>query len=193
VADEFDYLEAALRWDSGDRGRSLALLYGLRRRSPALAGVAESAAACSGELGSGPPLLDALPPPLPFALTSAAAALGALFLFLASRSKRREGRREGEGRGAAHRARLKALALLLVLASVVLAILAGAALSERRTVYAVLWTDSLLLVPSPVAEGRVTVTRGTAARVRGETSGYVGLVLADGLAGWAPRDAVYYY
>ncbi len=64
---------------------------------------------------------------------------------------------------------------------------------ERHRRFAVVWTDRLLLVPSPLATGYVEVARGSAARVRGEAEGYVGLVLSGGLEGWAPEKSVYYY
>ncbi len=177
------YLEAALRWDGGERGRALAVLYGILRRQPGAADARRAADACSGELGSGPPLLDALPPPLPFALGGIVFLVLALSLALASRLAARRKRRP---------IMLASAILALALALGSLGAVGVSSLEHRRR-FAVVWTDRLLLVPSPLAHGYVELTRGSAARDRGGTAGYVGLVLGDGLAGWAPKKSVYYY
>jgi hypothetical protein len=177
------YLEAALLWDGGDRGRALALLYGILRQRSDAVDVRRAADACSGELGSGPPLLDALPPPLPFALGGIVFLVLASSLALASRLAARRKRRPVMLASAI-------LALALALGSLCAS---GVSVLERRRQFAVVWTDRLLLVPSPLAQGYVVLTRGSAARVRGGTAGYVGLVLGDGLEGWAPKKSVYYY
>ncbi|HTX74432.1 MAG TPA: hypothetical protein VMC79_16490 [Rectinemataceae bacterium] len=172
------YLGAALKWEAGDRAAALALLYGLVRAQPGFAAAVAAARFCSGELGSGPPLLDTLPSPVLFAMGGTLSLAGALILLVLSR------RRKGVLGAAA--------ALSLALAIVALG-LAGISASERARSYAVVWTDRLLVVPSPRDTGFVDLVPGSAARVRGETAGYVALVFGDGLAGWAPRDCVYYY
>ena len=181
LADDRDgrYLEAALRWESGERGPALALLYGLLRSHPGFADARQAAEACAGELGSGAPLLDALPPPLPFALGGILPLAASLFFFFAARRKRGPALAATAG-------------LCLVLAAGSLA-LSGLSALERRRSYAVVWTDRLLVVPSPSARGYVELPLGSAARIRGAAPGYVGLVFGDGLAGWAPRESVYYY
>ncbi|MDA8426058.1 MAG: hypothetical protein M0Z80_07955, partial [Treponema sp.] len=206
------YLEAALRWDDGERARALALLYGIMRRHLGASEAVRAAGACSGELGSGPPMLDALPPPAPFELAGLAflasalafAALSAARRVASRKAARASGeigaqpRRQAAGTAAASgepgpsRPRAFFAIFLAVLAFLCLGAAAFSAL-ERRNHYAVVWTDSLLLVPSPLARGKVEVIRGSAARVRGGTSDYVGLELADGLSGWAPKKYVYYY
>jgi hypothetical protein len=173
-------LEAGLRWELGERGRSLALLYGLLRREPDSAGLSALAAACSGELGCASPLLDSLPSPTIFEAAGAAALLASATLFFASRRGRRR-------------------LLLSVLAACALALglaaggLAVAAAKERGQSYAVIWTDRLLSVPSPLAEKALPLVRGSTAKVRGRSSGFVGLVLGQGVAGWVREDEVYFY
>lgn len=173
------YLEATLLWEGGDRGRALALLYGLVRRRPLFGDARRAAQACAGELGAGSPLLDSLPPPQFFALGGIVFLVSALLFFFVAR------RRRGSGRGAA-----AALCLAVAVAGIGLAC---ASALERRGRFAVIWTDRLLVVPSAASQGYVDLPRGSAARVRGAADGYVGLVLGDGLAGWAREDSVYYY
>ena len=172
------YLEAALRWDEGEKGLSLSLLYGILRLHPGASDASRAAEACSGELGAGPPLLDALPPPAPFAWG------GAILLALASSLIPAVRRR---------RPALLAPALLALALAIGCFAASGVSSMERHRRFAVVWTDRLLLVPSPLATGYVEVARGSAARVRGEAEGYVGLVLSGGLEGWAPEKSVYYY
>ncbi|HUW40579.1 MAG TPA: hypothetical protein VMV90_06175 [Rectinemataceae bacterium] len=195
------YLEAALCWDGGERGRALALLYGIMRRYIGSSAAARAAAACSGELGSGPPLLDALPPPMPFelagffllALALAFAARSAALRLASRRASRRIAPVSGEA-GSPRRPPALSAAVLLAAALALLCFgAAGVSALERQSRYAVVWTENLILVPSTLARAKVEVIRGSAARVRGLTAAYVGLELADGLSGWAPKKYVYYY
>ncbi|HRZ66090.1 MAG TPA: hypothetical protein P5133_14255, partial [Spirochaetia bacterium] len=172
-------LEAGLRWELGERGRGLSLLYGLLRRKPGSTALKELAAACSGELGSGPPLLDSLPSPTSFEAVGAVALLGAFALFLSSRRSRRP-------------LRAAAAACLLGL-SLAAAGLSLAAAGQRRRSFVLLWSDSLLPVPSPLAEGALPLAKGSTAELRGRSSGYVGVTLAQGLSGWVREADVYYY
>ena len=189
---EAAFLEAGLLWESGDRGRSLAILCGLARRGSgrleaadgsreALASVASRlAAACSGELGAGPPLLDDLPRPRLFLGLALPALLLALVLFLVSfRSSRRPIQR--------------AAAVLALAATLAAGGLGFASFLERRQARALLWTDRLLPVPSARAEASLPLAPGTTARVRGGSSGYVGVQLADGVSGWVRSGDLYFY
>jgi hypothetical protein len=209
-------LEAGLLWETGDRGKSLALLYGVLRYAPSTKGANEIAAACSGELGSGPPLLDALPPPAPFAAVAGFFVLLSLGLFLASRRRPRAaaggaawGRGTVPGKPVAVkssafankrsvRSAAAVSALILSLATTSLALISA---EERRERYAIIWADRLFLVPSSQAEGSLPVTRGAAAKLRGQPSmrtpgsdrEFVGVRLADGVGGWIRRDELYFY
>jgi hypothetical protein len=186
-------LEAGLRWESGERGRALSLLYGLLRRAPRSRGVREIASACAGELGSGPPQLDGLPPPGPFVAAAAILALLTLGFSFAS------GRSEGRGRATstvpprARRPLFIAAAACFAALSLATACLAFASVVQRRERYAIVWTDRLLLVPSDAADVVLPVVRGSAARLRGQSPEFVGVILADGVAGWVHREEIYYY
>ncbi len=182
---EASFLEASLYWDGGERARALALLYGILRRAPGTEGVAEAALACSGELGSGPPMLGSLPPPPRFWLGACTAGLASLLLLaLALPGRRRPARSHPV---------LIAAAAIMAAAALSSGALGLASSREQARVYAVAWTESLIAVPSPLAQGRVEIRRGVAGRIMGEAPGYVGIVLADGLSGWVPRESVYYY
>ena len=103
---------------------------------------------------------------------------------------------------------LRAAAACVAALSLAFAGFAVASAAQRREPYVVIWTDRLLLVPSDAAETYVPVPRGSAARLQGQSSRakpqkasihhpgngeFIGVVLADGVAGWVRRDEVYYY
>jgi hypothetical protein len=71
--------------------------------------------------------------------------------------------------------------------------LALASAVERREALAVVWTEKLRTVPSGKSELSIAVIKGSTARLRGSFGTYEGVVLADGVEGWAPRDSLYFY
>jgi hypothetical protein len=179
-------------------GKELAGLYSALRRAPPFSDAArkarKAALARAAELGLPPPMSDALPPPGFFewpAAVAAAAALGFLASWAAGSRKRRGSGsppRGGQRRGGRGFASAALLALALTLGALGLA-----SASERREALAVVWTDSLLVVPSPQSELRVAVTRGSTARARGFSGAYASVVLEDGTEGWTARDSLYFY
>jgi hypothetical protein len=164
-----------------DGGRTLAALYGALRRAPPLSREARAASkaalARASELGTGPPLVDALPPPACFFWPSFAVALMGLSLFSVSRF---------------HAGKTRAAVALLAL-SIASAAFGFASMAERKRSFAVVWTDSLLTVPSAAAERSVTVVKGSTARIRGAYGAFESVVLGDGVEGWAPRDSLFWY
>ena len=90
------------------------------------------------------------------------------------------------GRGA-----LAAGALLAL--SIASAAFGFASIAERKGSFAVVWTDSLLTVPSAAAERSVTVVKGSTARIRGAYGAFESVVLGDGVEGWAPRGSLFWY
>jgi hypothetical protein len=164
-------------------GRALAAIYGAYRRAPPFskeARVAKKAAlARASELGTAPPLRDALPPPAFFAWPAFIVAFMGLALFIVSRLGRRPGRLVAAG------------ALLAV--AIALGAFGLAASLERRERYAVIWADSLRTVPSAEAERSVKLLRGSTARARGSSGAYESVLLPDGIEGWALRDSLFWY
>jgi hypothetical protein len=195
-------LKASLLWASGSRGEALSVLYGISRASPADREAAELSSAAAKALGTGPALGDDLPPPRPFiaiALGLAAAALGLGLLSLRRPGSRRSwlpGRWKAgrEPRGEASKALpLRAAAVFALVLALGSGGLGLASSLERRTSYAVAWTDRAYAVPSPLSEGSSVLVKGATGRVVGRTEGYVCLKFEDGSIGWAPRDSVYFY
>jgi hypothetical protein len=177
-------------WDRGEKAKALAELCGILRRAQPLSSRAsearKAALACAALLGTGAPMLDPLPAPSIFALASLFVALLALSLFLVSRFG------VGKRGGRPWRGALLHLAPLLAL-SLALAFGALASAGERRQKYAVIWADSLYVVPSDKSELRAGVARGTTARLRVLAGDFAGLSLADGIEGWARLDSLYWY
>lgn len=174
---------AAALWSRGEKGRALAELYRSLREAPPLSRRARTARAAallrSSELGTGMPLLDALLPWQYFgALAFIVASIG-LGLFISARKRRR-------------RAGWSSLTatLTVILALSVLGFISAA---ERKQNYAVLWAEELRTVPSSKSELRISVLRGTTARIRGSFGAYAGVILADGVEGWTPRDTLFPY
>jgi hypothetical protein len=176
----------------GEAGARLASLYGSMRRSLSFERsyreADEAALALLASLGlsrgEGEPMLDALPPPKAF-LAIALAFLAAAILVAALAARRR-------GRDAPRR-RPPAAAIVLAAIVVVAVVLAGVAEVERFSSFAVAWTDSVRLIPSPNARMEIGVSRGSTARLRGESSGFSGLVFADGVEAWTPSESVFKY
>lgn len=176
----------------GEAGARLASLYGVMRRSLNFERSYREADAEASALlsslglpkGEGEPMLDALPPPKAF-LAIALPFLAASILVAALAARRR-------GRDAPRR-RPPAAAIVLAAAVAVAVVLAGVAVAERFSSFAVAWTDSVRLIPSPNARMEIGVSRGTTARLRGESSGFAGLVFADGVEAWTPSDSVFKY
>jgi hypothetical protein len=136
--------------------------------------------ACEVLLGTDPPFLDPLPSPFFFAIAAALVAFIGAALFIVSK---RGARRARGARGAP---------FLLALAFVIAGFGAAAA-AERRERYAVIWADSLSSVPSAKSELTVSIIKGSTARLRGKVGAYAGLVLPDGVEGWATLDSLYWY
>jgi len=200
---------ARLLWEKDERGAALASLYGtMRRELPFERAYREADAASraisavlarerAGESGAGEPLLDALPPPVAFlvpavVLAASAALVAALGQTRARRRKRRD-EREKILAGERARPRARAAAIALLAAALLALALCLASALERRSSYAVVWTDQISVIPSAQAELRIRVPLGATARERGESSGFVGLVLADGVEAWAPSESVFTY
>jgi hypothetical protein len=181
-------LEAGLLWKAGSRGSALAELYGLLRTRPGDTRAAKTAAALQKQIGTGPACRDALPEPRAFLWPGlcAIAATGAFLIPALVLRKKRPGKRRW-------RPALGAAAGLLGLAGAVLLALALVSGLERHDRYAVVWTDRIFTVPSPLAEGSEEVVRGSSALVIGRTQGYIGLRFADGSMGWAREESVYLY
>jgi hypothetical protein len=177
--------EAAL-WARGEEGAALALVYGRLRRAPPLSREARDArrvaVSCAELLGTEAPILDSLPPPSCFLVLAACATFAALALFILSR---RSAARRPFGRGAS-------TLTLVGLAIVFLGLGLGSAL-ERRRAYAVVWADSLKIVPSALSELSVSVVKGSTARLMGRSGGYLSLALADGVEGWASPESTFFY
>jgi hypothetical protein len=176
--------KAAETWARGDRGSALAQVYGALRRAPPLSREAndakKAALACASLLGTSPPVLDALPSQIYFAIAALLVAFAGLSLFMVSKVSGHASRN------------LKGEAALLFLALVLCGFYALSA-AERREKYAVIWTDSLRTVPSAQSELSVAVAKGSTARLRGFAGPYAGVVLADGVEGWASRDSLFWY
>jgi hypothetical protein len=174
--------KAAALWDRGEYGKALAFLYGKLRMAPPLSREARdakrAAAACSALLGTGPPLLDALPPPKYSVIAASLATIAGSALFITA-GRRARGRR--------------AAGLALLVLAFALAGLSFASAAERREKYAVIWADSLRTVPSALSELSIYVLKGSTAKLTGQAGAYLGLILADGVEGWAPRDSIYFY
>lgn len=181
-------LEAATRWELGDKAAALALLLAQVRRAAFPGELRRAASELSASLGAGPPLLDALPSPvLMLILGLVPACLGGVGLFLGLR----RGRKEGEPtRGRGGPLVLRLVLLIVVLLGLALCL---ASLRERRTEYGVVWTDRLLAIPSDKAEGGIGLVPGQCGRLIGEAPGYRGLRFPDGTVGWAPLESVYSY
>jgi hypothetical protein len=176
----------------GDGGRALAELYGSLRRAPPLSREARAARKAAlvraSELGTGPPLLDALPPPSYFFWPSFAVALTGLSLFSVSRKRARKAISEGPLGRTARAAGGALLALCIALCSFGLA-----STAERKEHFAVIWTDRLLTVPFAAAEHPLAVVRGSTARARDSFGAFESVALGDGVEGWAPRDSLFWY
>jgi hypothetical protein len=187
----------AAAWARGDKSHALAELYAALRRAPPFSrevrDARKAALFCSAELGTGMPLLDVLPPPSFFIWPAFAVALTGLSLFTASRlqgrGRDRASRRDRALSGLGSRV---SLAIFLAL-SLAFAALALASAVERREALAVVWTEKLRTVPSGKSELSIAVIKGSTARLRGSFGTYEGVVLADGVEGWAPRDSLYFY
>jgi hypothetical protein len=177
---------------SGDGGRALAELFGTLRRAPPLSREARAARKAAlvraSELGTGPPLLDALPPPAYFFWPAFTVALTGLSLFSVSRLRARKASAGAPLRHAALAAGGALLALSIALCS-----LGFASAAERKERFAVIWTDSLQTVPSDASEHPVAVVKGSTARTRGISGAFESVVLGDGVEGWAPRDSLFWY
>jgi hypothetical protein len=175
-----------------DGGRALAELYGALRRAPPLSREARAARKAAlvraSELGTDPPLLDALPPPAYFFWPAFAVALTGLSLFSVSRIRARKARSEAPLGRAALAAGGALLALCIALCSFGLA-----SAAERKEGFAVIWTDSLLTVPFAAAEHPVAVVRGSTARTRGSFGAFESVALGDGVEGWALRVSLFRY
>jgi hypothetical protein len=176
----------------GEAGAKLASLYGAMRRllpfERAYREADEAALSLLASLGlsrgEGEPMLDALLPPkafLPIALAALAASI--LVTVLAARRGGRDGPRR----------RPPAAAIVLALIGVAAVALAGVATVERFSSFAVVWTDNVRLIPSSNARMEIGVSRGSTARLRGESSGFSGLVFADGVEAWTPSASVFKY
>jgi hypothetical protein len=165
-------------------GAALAALYHALRQAPPLSPASRNAKKAAleraSELGTGLPLLDLLPPPPWFLLPAGLALLGWL------------GRRFLPGRGRKRDKLLSPPGLLLAL-SLALALAGLAAALERRASYAVVWTDTLRIVPAADSELFVKVVKGSTARSRGSSGGFESLVFPDGVEGWAARESLYWY
>ena len=181
---------ASALWNRGEGGKALAFLYGRLRRAPPLSREAydarKAAVSCSRILGTSPPFLDALPPPLYFAIAASLATLMGLALFILERRRARG----VLGRRAPASSRGFAGSAILALA---LAFLSVASAAERRVEYAVVWADSLRTVPSALSELSIPVVQGSTARLRGRSGDYASVALADGVEGWVPLDSIFFY
>jgi hypothetical protein len=174
--------EAARLWRRGEKGEALAELYGLSRERPYDERLSALSAACELSTGAGPRLRDSLPPPRLFLLGMFPALLLAAGLFFAHR------RGGGKARPPLLVGALLAAALALLLLGFSLA-----AASERGARYAVVWSEEAFVVPSALAEGRLSLVRGSTARVMGHSPGYVGLRFPDGSSGWVHAELVAFY
>lgn len=123
------------------------------------------------------PLLDGLPPWPYFALPACVVASLGLGLFLFARKR---GPRVGA----------PAVALAFALA---LGVFASISAAERRQSFAVLWAQELRTIPSAKSELRISVVRGTTARLGGSFGSFERVILADGVEGWTPRDTLFLY
>lgn len=177
-------LEACLLWARGEKGRALAIVYGLARRHEGGPGLGLLAKEASALLGAGKPAAKLLPRASLILVPAAVLFLAFLGFLLAGARAPRTGVRKPLLRGAAGLCLLTALGLGLF---------AGASLLEDKAEYAVVWTDTLYSVPSALAEGREIVLKGSSARIIGASPDYIGLRMEDGRVGWAPRDSVFSY
>ncbi len=177
-------LEACLLWAKGEKGRALGIVYGMARRHEGGPGLSLLAKEASALLGAGKPATKLLPKASLILVPAALLVLAFLGFLLAGARAPRTGVRKPLLRGAAGLCLLTALGLGLF---------AGASLLEDKAEYGVVWTDTLLSVPSALAEGREIVLKGSSARIIGASPDYVGLRMEDGRVGWAPRDLVFPY
>lgn len=177
-------LEACLLWVKGERGRALAIVYSLSRHHEGGGDLASLSREAAELMGAGKPASKVLPRASLILIPVLVLSLAALGFLLAGIRAPRRGARKPLLKGAFGLCLLTALGLGLF---------AGASLLEDRAQYAVVWTDTLLPVPSALAEGREIVQKGSSARVMGSSPDYVGLRMEDGRVGWAPRDSVYPY
>ena len=115
-----------------------------------------------------------------FAIAALLVAFAGLTLFIVSKVNGRASRN------------LKGEVTLLFLALVFSGFYALSA-AERQEKFAVIWTDSLRTVPSAQSELSVAGAKGSTARLRGFAGPYAGVVLADGVEGWASRDSLFWY
>jgi hypothetical protein len=136
-------------------------------------------------LGPNDILLDALPPPKLFITIAVLCAAAALLTFLVFR--RRNDRPE--------RKPVVRLVLPLVLCAVfICAVLLGLASAlERRTVYAVVWTNEARAIPSAQAELVITIDPASTARLGSSAAGFSSLTFADGVEAWVPSDSIFTY
>jgi hypothetical protein len=175
---------ASAAWARGEKSRALALLYSALRRAPPLSPEArdaeKAALACSALLGTKAPLLDALPPPSYFTIIASLVALLGLSLFIVAKVR-------------GHSSRLARGGAVFLALALVLAGFGFASAAERREKFAVIWADSLRTVPSARSELSVSIIKGSTGRLRGTAGSYAGLVLADGVEGWAPLDSLNWY
>lgn len=177
-------LEACLLWAKGERGRALAIVYGLARRHEGGPGLGLLAKEASALLGAGKPAAKVLPRASLILVPAAGLLLAFLgFLLAGARAPRARARRP----------LLRGAAGLCLLMALGLGLFAGASLLEDKVEYGVIWTDTLYSVPSALAEGREIVLKGSSARIIGASPDYVGLRMEDGRVGWAPRETVFSY
>lgn len=172
-----------------DGGKLLAEAYGAFRRARALSPQAQAAKkaalALAAELGTAPPLLDALPPPPIFIIPAFFVATGALALFIQGRRRAQRGR--------------PTVALAILTLALALFALGIVSAEERNASFVVIWDSSLRAVPSSASELRVPVVKGSTARARGgaEERGvscaFESVILRDGVEGWVPLDSLYWY
>ncbi len=175
-------------------GAELAAQYKVMRRRLAFEREHREAAAAARELlsrlgiegGEEGPLMDFLPPPKAFLFPAAALALAAALAAALRRLR-------GPGGRHMRRATRPVPAIVLALLAALSLALAGASALERRRTYAVAWTEELGSIPSPRAELRIKIRRGSTAELRQSSGDYSALRFADGVVAWAPSAEVFEY
>ncbi len=173
-------------------GETISRAYGLLRQAPPFSARRSEAKrvadAYALELGTGPALVDRLPPPNYFFFPAFFAALLALGLFLSLVIYTKVAEKPSIPR---------AIALVAVILALALAVLGLMSASERKGRYAVVWADSLRSIPSARAELSIPIEKGATASLRAIAGTYAFLVLSggesEGLEGWAPLSALHFY